>query len=140
MRVQTYVDRSVENRAMAEALLQSQVMPAFAQISEELHRPDQQQIVAIDPTSATSAELTISGRQTDIGHGTAEAVPLRYLLKFAFGSQAIVVRRTVNGKEGNFLGQRHVDSLSQRAIVDDVRRVWRRAQNPKQDARSAKKS
>jgi hypothetical protein len=134
MRNKTYVDRSEANRARAEALLQKRVMPAFEQISDEFHRPDQQQVVAVDPTSATSAELTISGRQTDTGQGSAAAVPLRYLLNIAFGSQAVVVRRTVNGKKGSFLGQRDASSLSQRAIVDDVRREWRRAQNPKQAA------
>jgi hypothetical protein len=143
MNVQTYDDRLQINRTKAEAMLQSRVMPAFEQVSEELNRPDQQQIVEIDPMSPTSAELTISGRQADTGHGSAAAVPLRYLLKIAFGPETIVVRRTVNGKEGGFLGQANFSTLNQDTIVDDVRREWRRAQNPKQAARqgaSAKKS
>jgi hypothetical protein len=118
------------NRKKAEAMLQSRVMPAFTQLSDELHRPEQNQVVTIEPTSSTSAELTLSGRQTDVGHGSAEAVPLRYRLKIAFDPRAIVVRRTVNGKERGFLGQTNFASLSQQTIVDDVRREWRRAQNP----------
>ena len=118
------------NRIKAEAMLQSRVMPAFTQLSDELHRPEQNQVVTIEPTSATSAELTLSGRQTDVGHGSAAVVPLRYQLKIAFDPRTIVVRRTVNGKEQGFLGQSNFASLSQRAIVDDVRREWRRAQNP----------
>jgi hypothetical protein len=52
---------------------------------------------------------------------------LRYGLAIAFDAETIVVKRTVNGTTGNFLGQWFVSSLTRQAIVDDVRRLWRRA-------------
>jgi hypothetical protein len=80
------------------------------------------------PLSPTSAELTIAQTPPDAGDRSDAAVELRYVLTVAFGSQAIVVKRSVNGKAGSFLGQHHVTSLRPQAIVDDVRRVWRRAE------------
>ncbi len=123
-------ERTIVNREKAESMLRLRVMPAFAQIQDELHRPDQQQNVVYDETSPTSAELSVSGRQVDTGGGAKPAETLRYALKIAFGSQSLAVRRTVNGKEGDFHGQANYDSLTTSAIVDDIQRSWRKAQNP----------
>jgi len=123
-------ERTTVNREKAESMLRLRVMPAFARIQDDLHRPDQQQTVVYDETSPTSAELSVSGRQVDTGGGAKPAETLRYALKIAYGSQSLAVRRTVNGKEGGFHGQSNYDSLSTSAIVDDIQRSWRKAQNP----------
>jgi hypothetical protein len=86
------------------------------------------------PARLTAAELTIAQTPPDAGDRSDAAVGLRYVLTVAFGSQAIVVKRSVNGKAGSFLGQHHFTGLRQQAIVDDVRRVWRRAEK-KEDPR-----
>ncbi len=122
-------DRTAANQTKAEAILQSRVMPAFAQITDELHRPDQQQVVTSEETSPNSAELTVAGRLHDTGGGAKAAETLRYTITIAYGPQSIVVKRTVNGKEGSFLGQTNFDSLTSQAIVDDVQRAWRKAQH-----------
>jgi hypothetical protein len=118
------------NRRTAEAMMQETILPALATVRDELHRPEQRLYVTVTPLSSTSAELTIAQSPPDAD----AAVGLRYVLTVAFGSQAIVVKRSVNGKAGSFLGQHHFTSLRQQAIVDDVRRVWRRAEK-KEDPR-----
>jgi len=121
-------DRVALNRRTAEAMMQETILPAFATVRDELHRPEQRLYVTVTPLSPTSAELTIAQTPPDAGDRSGAAVGLRYILTVAFGSQAIVVKRSVNGKPGSFLGQHHFTSLRQQAIVDDVRRVWRRTE------------
>jgi hypothetical protein len=125
---QTSEERLATHRNIAEAMVQGRIIPAFETVREELHRPEQERYVTIIPLSPTSTELTISRTPYDAGDQASTAAPLRYILIIAFGSQAIVVKRIVNGKKGSFLGQHDVNSLSQRIIVDDVRRVWRRVE------------
>jgi hypothetical protein len=127
-------DRVALNRRIAEAMMQETILPAFATVRDELHRPEQRLYVTVTPLSPTSAELTIAQSPPDAGDRSDAAVGLRYVLTVAFGSQAIVVKRSVNGKPGSFLGQHHFTSLRQQAIVDDVWRVWRRAET-KEDPR-----
>jgi hypothetical protein len=109
-------------------MMHGTILPALATVRDELHRPEQRLYVTVTPLSATSAELTIAQTPPDAGARSDAAVGLRYVLTVAFGSQAIVVKRSVNGKAGSFLGQHHFTSLRPQAIVDDVRRVWRRAE------------
>jgi hypothetical protein len=123
----TTADRLAAHRRTAQALAQGTILPAFATLRDELHRPDQQQFVTITPRSPTAAELTVARTPPDAGAPASTAVPLRYGLTVAFDAQAIVVKRSVNGKTGSFLGQPFFGSLRQQAIVDDVRRLWRRA-------------
>jgi hypothetical protein len=121
-------DRLAAHRRTAAAILDGTILPALATVQDELHHPEQQVHVTVTPLSPVSAELTIA-RTPPQGHDRSEpAVPLRYVLAVAFSSQAIVIKRIVNGKAGSFLGQRHVTSLRSQAIVDDVRRVWRRTE------------
>ena len=127
-------DRVALNRRTAEAMMQETILPAFATVRDELHRPEQRLYVTVTPLSPTSAELTIAQTPPDAGDRPDAAVGLRYVLTAAFGSRAIVVKRNVNGKAGSFLGQHHFTSLRRQAIVDDVRRVWRRAEK-KEDSR-----
>ena len=124
-------DRVALNRRTAEAVMEETILPALATVRDELHSPEQRLYVAVTPLSPTSAELTIAQTPPDAGDPSDAAVGLRYVLTVAFGSQAIVVKRSVNGKAGSFLGQHHFTSLRQQAIVDDVRRVWRRAEKEK---------
>jgi hypothetical protein len=124
----TAEDRVDLNRRTAEAMMQETILPALATVRDELHRPEQPLYVAVTPLSPTSAELAIAQTAPDTGDRSDAAVGLRYLLSVASGSQAIVVKRSVNGKAGGFLGQHHFTSPRQQAIVDDVRRVWRRAE------------
>ena len=127
-------DRVAINRRTAEAMMQETILPAFATVQDELHHPEQRQYVAITPLSPTSAELTIAQTPPEAGDRADAAVGLRYVLTIAFGTQAIVVKRSVNGKAGSFLGQHHFTSLRPQVIVDDVRRVWRRTEK-KEDPR-----
>lgn len=122
----TAADRVAAHRRTAETMMQETILPALAAVQAELHRPEQQQHVTVTPLSPTSAELTIARTPPTADELAHTAVDLRYVLAVAVGSQAVVVRRTVDGKAGSFLGQRHATSLRQQAIVDDVRRVWRR--------------
>jgi hypothetical protein len=126
-------DRLAAHRATAEAIVQRTILPAFATVRDELHRPEQRLYVTITPLSPTSAELTIARTPPEAHDRSATAVPLRYVLTVAFGSQAIVIKRIVNGQAGSFLGQHYFASLRSPAIVDDVRRVWRRTEK-KEDA------
>jgi hypothetical protein len=128
MAEQTAEDRGAANRSTAEGMLQEIILPAFASIQDELHRPEQQQHVTVTPLSPTSAELSIAPTPPDAGDRSGATVPLRYVLTIASGSQGIAVKRNVNGKVGSFLGQPYFTSLRQQAIVDDVRRVWRRVE------------
>jgi hypothetical protein len=131
----TAEDRFATHRRTAESLVQGTILPALETVRDELHRPEQQQHVTITPLSPTSAELTIAPTPPDAGDRSGAAVSLRYVLTVAFDARAIVVKRIVNGTKGSFLGQHHVSSLRQRAIVDDVRRVWRRAAHKQQAGR-----
>jgi hypothetical protein len=126
-------DRLAAHRGTAESIMQGTILPAFATVRDELHRPEQHLYVSITPLSPTSAELTIDRTAPEAHDRSNAAVPLRYVLTVAFGSQAIVIKRIVNGKAGSFLGQHYVASLRPQAIVDDVRRVWRRTEQ-NQDA------
>jgi hypothetical protein len=119
----TAEDRVELNRRTAEAMMQETILPALATVRDELHRPEQRLYVTVTPLSPTSARTP-----PDAGDRSEAAVGLRYVLTVAFGSQAIVVKRSVNGKAGSFLGQHHFTSLRPQAIIDDVRRVWRRAE------------
>jgi hypothetical protein len=110
----------------AEAYAQDTILPAFATLQAELHQPAQQRYVTITAASPTSAELTISTTPLDAGESASGPGVLRYGLAIAFDAETIVVKRTVNGTTGNFLGQWFVSSLTRQAIVDDVRRLWRR--------------
>jgi hypothetical protein len=131
----TAEDRLALNRRTAEAMLHGTSLPALATVRDELHRPEQRLYVAVTPLSATSAELTIAQTPPDASDRSDAAVRLRYILTVAFGSQAIAVKRSVNGKAGSFLGQHHFTSLRPEAIVDDVRRVWRRAEKTENSRR-----
>ena len=122
------------NRITAEEMMQETILPASTTIRNELHHPEQRLYIAVSPLSPTSAELTIAQSPPEAGDRADAAVGLRYALTVAVGSQAIVVKRSVNGKAGSFLGQHHFTSLRPRAIVDDVRRVWRRTEK-KEDPR-----
>jgi hypothetical protein len=110
----------------AEAYAQDTILPAFATLQAELHQPAQQRYVTITAASPTSAELTISTTPLDAGNRPDAAAGLRYGLAIAFDTKTIAVTRTVNGTTGSFLGQWFVSSLTQQAIIDDVRRLWRR--------------
>jgi hypothetical protein len=110
----------------AEAYTQDTILPAFAALQAELHHPAQQRSVTIRSDTPTSAELTISTTPLDAGTRPDAAAGLRYGLAIAFDTETIVVKRTVNGTTGSFLGQWFVSSLTQQAIIDDVRRLWRR--------------
>lgn len=124
----TAEDRVATNRRTAEGMLQEIILPALATARDELHRPTQQQYVTVTPLSSTAAELTIA--RTPPAEGAEAADGLRYVLTIAYGSQVVVVKRHVdgNGKRASFLGQHHAGNLRSQAIVDDVRRVWRRAE------------
>jgi hypothetical protein len=114
---------------LADALMDETILPAFATVQTELDRPAQQQYVTITSLAPTAAELTIARRPPEAEDDASidsPDVPLRYGLTVAVGPQAVVVRRSVNCKQGIFLGQHFATSLTQRAIVDDVRRLWRR--------------
>jgi hypothetical protein len=126
MTAQSTATRLAAYRRTAEALTQDTILPAFATLREELHRPAQQHFVTITAVSPTAAELTLSTPPPEAA-GASTGVALRYGLAIAFDSQTIVVKRTVNGTTGSFLGQPLFSSLTQQAIVDDVRRLWRRA-------------
>jgi hypothetical protein len=114
-------------RRTAEALTKDTILPAFATLHEEFHRPAQQRYVTIRSDTPTSAVLTIATAPPEAGEPLGVAGGLRYGLALAFDAQTIAVKRTVNGTTGGFLGQWFVRSLTQQAIVDDVRRLWRRA-------------
>jgi hypothetical protein len=114
---------------LADTLMEETILPAFATVQTELDRPAQQQYVTITSLSPTAAELTIARRPPEAEEPASidrPDVPLRYRLTVAVGPLAVVVRRSVNGKPGIFLGQHFATSLTQRAIVDDVHRLWRR--------------
>jgi hypothetical protein len=121
-------DRLAANRETAEAIVQETILPALTTVRDELHRPEQQVYVTVTLLSPTSAELIIARTATSADDPSNSTVPLRYVLVVAIGSRAIVVKRIVNGKSGSFLGQRSAASLRPQAIVDDVRRVWRRTE------------
>ena len=122
----TAEERLAAHRRTAEAVTQQTILPALATVRDELHRPAQHAYVTVTSLSATSAQLTIA-RTPPAAHESADlAIPLRYILAVAFDPQAITVKRIVNDKKGSFLGQTYVTSLRTQAIVDDVRRVWRR--------------
>ena len=117
--------RLAAHRRTAEAYTQDIILPAFAALQEEFHRPAQQHYLTITAHSPAAAELTLS--TTPPGAAASTTGPaLRYGLAIAFDPQTLVVKRTVNGTTGNFLGQWFVSSLTQQAIIDDVRRLWRR--------------
>ena len=123
--------RQASFQRLANALMDETILPAFATVQTELDRPAQQQYVTITALTPTAAELTIARRPPEAAAGAGPDrpdVPLRYGLTVAVGPQAVVVKRTVNGKQGSFLGQHFATSLSQQAIVDDVRRLWRRTE------------
>jgi hypothetical protein len=124
----TAEDRVALNRSTAEAMMHRTILPALATVQDEQHRPEQRLYVTVTPLSPTSVELIIAQTPPDASDRSDVAAGLRYVLTVAFGSQAIVVKRSVNGKAGSLLGQHHVTSLKPQAIVDDVRRVWRRAE------------
>ena len=119
--------RLAAHRRTAEAYTRDTILPAFATLQEELHQPAQQRFVTIQSDTPTSATLTIAPRPLDAGASVSGARVLRYGLAIAVDPQTIVVKRTVNGRTGGFLGQWFVSSLTRQAIVDDVRRLWRRA-------------
>jgi hypothetical protein len=108
--------------------MQGTILPAVATVRDELHHPEQQRYVTVTPRSPVSAELIITRTPSEAPDRSEPTVPLRYVLTVAFSSQAIVVKRIVNTTAGSFLGQRYGTSLRSQAIVDDVRRVWRRTE------------
>jgi hypothetical protein len=115
------------HRRLAEAYMQDTILPAFATLREELHQPAQQRSVTTTAASPTSAVLTIAATPPDASQLASGPGMLRYGLAIAVDPETIVVKRTVNGTTGSFLGQWFVSSLTRQAIVDDVRRLWRRA-------------
>ena len=110
----TAEDRVALNRRTAEAMMHGTILPALATVRDELHRPEQRLYVTVMPLSPTSAELTIAQTPPDVGDRSDAAVELRYVLTVAFGSQAIVVKRSVNGKAGSFLGQHYFTASDHR--------------------------
>jgi hypothetical protein len=122
----TAEDRREAHRRTAEAVMRQTILPALTTVRDELHRPAQHAYVTVTPLSPTSAELTIARTPPAADDSADPAMPLRYVLAIAFDPQAITVKRIVNDKKGSFLGQTYVTSLRTQAIVDDVRRVWRR--------------
>jgi hypothetical protein len=123
----TSAERLAAHRRTAEALTQDTILPAFATLHEEFHRPAQQRYVTIRSDTPTSADLTIATAPPEAGETPGAAGGLRYGLAIAFDPKTMAVKRTVNGTTGSFLGQWFVSSLTSQAIVDDVRRLWRRA-------------
>jgi hypothetical protein len=101
----------------AEAYAQDTILPAFATLQAELHQPAQQRYVTITAASPTSAELTISTTPLDAGESASGPGVLRYGLAIAFDAETIVVKRTVNGKTGSFLGQPLFSGLTQQTTI-----------------------
>jgi hypothetical protein len=115
MTAQATATRLAARRRTAEALTQDTILPAFATLREELHSPAQQHAVTITAVSPTAAELTLS--TTPPGTAASTGPALRYGLAIAFDSETIVVKRTVNGKTGSFLGQPLFSGLTQQTTI-----------------------
>ena len=118
--------RLTAHRRTAAALTKDTILPAFATLHDEFHRPAQHRYVTIRSGTPTSADLTISTAPPEAGEPPGAAAGLRYGLAIALDAKTIAVKRTVNGTTRSFLGQWFVSSLTQQAIIDDVRRLWRR--------------
>jgi hypothetical protein len=110
----TAEDRVALNRSTAEAMMHRTILPALATVQDEQHRPEQRLYVTVTPLSPTSVELIIAQTPPDASDRSDVAAGLRYVLTVAFGSQAIVVKRSVNGKAGSFLGQHYFTASDHR--------------------------